>query len=160
MPETNSKLSQEGSTMSAVEVVRDNFNSWNRHDADAFVAAFTEEGVYISPAVPEPLTGAAIGVFAKSVWTMYPDFSLDLTSIGETGGELVVVQWVAHGTNTGAFPDGSPATGRKVTFPGVSLVQVEGEKIRSHQAYFDRLSQHKQLGFRVSRVFARQMGEG
>ena len=89
---------------------------------------------------------------------MYPDFSLDPISIGDAGGGPVVVQWVAHGTNNGAFPDGSPATGQKVTFPGVSLVQVEGEKIRSHQAYFDRLGEHKQLGFRVSRVFARQMG--
>ena len=86
MSETNSKLLHEGSTMSAVEVVRDKFDSWNRHDADALVAAFTEGGVYISPAVAEPLTGAAIGDFAKSVWTMYPDFSLDLISIGDTGG--------------------------------------------------------------------------
>jgi len=27
------------------------------------------------------------------------------------------------------------------------------------KSYFDRLGEHKQLGFRVSRVFARQMGE-
>ena len=27
-----------------------------------------------------------------------------------------MLQWVAHGTNTGAFPDGSPATGRKSRF--------------------------------------------
>lgn len=146
--------------MNAVEVARDNHNSWNRHDADAIVAAFTEGGVYITPAIPEPLTGAAIGDFAKSVWTIYPDISFDLINVGDTGEGLVALQWVAHGTNTGAFPDGSPATGRKVTFPGVSLVQVEGDQIRSYQAYFDRLGEHKQLGFQVSRVFVRHMGEG
>jgi hypothetical protein len=54
------------------------------------------------------MTGAAIGDFAKSVWTMYPDFVLDLISIGDTGRELVVVQWVAHGTNTGAFVRTNP----------------------------------------------------
>ena len=31
--------------MNAVEVVRNNFNSWNRHDADAIVAAYAEGGV-------------------------------------------------------------------------------------------------------------------
>jgi hypothetical protein len=72
--------------MNAVEVVRDNFNSWSHHDSDAFVEAFTEGGVYITPAVGEPLTGAAIGYFSESVWTMYPDFSLDPISICDAGG--------------------------------------------------------------------------
>jgi steroid delta-isomerase-like uncharacterized protein len=134
--------------MNAVEVVRNNFNNWNRHDADAIAAAYAEGGVYNTPSVPEPLTGgAAISDFAKVVWTIFPDFSLDLISIGDVGGGLVVLQWVAHGTNTGAFPDGTPATGRKVTFPGASFVQLEGHKVRSEHTYFDRLGEHKQLGF-------------
>jgi SnoaL-like domain len=77
---------EDSRTMNAVEVVRNNFNSWNRHDADAIAAAFAEGGVYITPSVPEPLTGAAIGDFAKVVWTIFPDFSLDLISIGDAGG--------------------------------------------------------------------------
>ena len=70
-----------------------------------------------------------------------------MISIGDLGGGLVALEWVAHGTNTGPFPDGTPDTGRKVTFPGASLVQVEGDKIHSDQAYFDGLGEHKQLGF-------------
>jgi steroid delta-isomerase-like uncharacterized protein len=133
--------------MNLVEIERNNFNSWNRHDADAIVAAYAEGGVYINPDVPEPLTGAAIGDYAKVIWTIFPDFSLDLISIGDMGGELIALEWVAHGTNTGAFPDGTPATGRKITFSGASFVQYEGTKIRRDQAYFDRLGQQKQLGF-------------
>jgi steroid delta-isomerase-like uncharacterized protein len=133
--------------MNAVEVVKNNFNSWNRHDSDAIAAAYAEGGVYTTPSVPEPLTGGpAIGDFAKAVWTIFPDFSLDLISIGETGGGLVALEWVFHGTNTDAFPDGTPATGRRVSCPGVSIVQVEGDKIRSERVYFDRLGEHKQLG--------------
>jgi hypothetical protein len=37
---------------------------------------------------------------------------------------------VAHSTNTGTFPDGTPATGQKVTFPGAGFDQYEGPKIR------------------------------
>jgi steroid delta-isomerase-like uncharacterized protein len=133
--------------MNAIEIVRNNFNSWNRHDADAIAAAYAEGGVYVTPSVPEPLTGGvAIGDFARVVWTIFPDFSMDLINIGDMGGGLVAIQWVAHGTNTGAFPDGTPATGRKATFPGASFVQLEEDKVRTELTYFDRLGEHKQLG--------------
>jgi SnoaL-like polyketide cyclase len=75
-----------------------------------------------------PFTGEAIDNFAKTVWTVFPDFSLDLISIGDTGGGLVALQWVYHGTNTGAFPDGTPATGPRVTYPAASFVRVQGIK--------------------------------
>jgi steroid delta-isomerase-like uncharacterized protein len=134
--------------MNLVEIGRNNLNSWNRHDAEAIAAAYAEGGVYITPSVPEALKGgAAIGEFAKVVWTIFPDFSLDLISMGELGGGLVALEWVAHGTNTGPFPDATPATGRKVTFPGAGFVQFEGDKIRLEKTYFDRLGEHKQLGF-------------
>jgi len=133
--------------MNLVEIARNNFNSWNRHDADAIVAAYAEGGVYINPDLPEGIAGAAIGDFAKGLWTIFPDFSLDLISIGDMGGELIALEWVAHGTNTGAFPDGTPATGRKVTLQCAGFDQYEGTKIRRAKAYFDRLGLHKQLGF-------------
>jgi steroid delta-isomerase-like uncharacterized protein len=132
--------------MNAVEVVQNNFNNWNRHDAEAIVAAFAEGGTYSNPNQAQPFTGQAIGDFAKFVWTIFPDFSLDLISIGETGRGLVALQWVYQGTNTGAFPDGTPATGRRVTCPGASFVQVEGDKIRSERVYLDLLGEQKQLG--------------
>ena len=50
-----------------------------------------------------------------------------------------------YGTNTGPFPDGTPATGRKATFPGANFTKFEGDKIRFEQGYHDRLSEHKQL---------------
>ena len=114
--------------MNLVEIQRNNFNSWNRHDADAIVAAYAEGGVYINPDLPEGITGAAIGDFVKGLWAIFPDFSLDLKNIGDMGGELIALEWVAHGTNTGAFPDGTPATGRKVTFAGTASFSMRGLK--------------------------------
>ena len=35
--------------LNAIEVAQNNFNSWNRHDADAIVAAFAEGGPIITP---------------------------------------------------------------------------------------------------------------
>jgi steroid delta-isomerase-like uncharacterized protein len=113
-------------------------NSWNSHDADAIVAAYAEGGTYRTPRMGHPLTGQAIGDFAKSVWKAFPDASLEVISIGDTGGGLVAIQWILHGTHTGPLMDGTPPTGRKVSYPGASFVQVEGNKIRSEQTYVDR----------------------
>ena len=124
--------------MNAVEVAQNNFNSWNRHDADAIVAAYAEGGTYRTPRIGHPLTGQAIGDFAKSVWVAFPDASLEIISIGDTGGGLAAIQWILHGTHTGPLMDGTPPTGRKVSYPGASFVQVEGDKIRSEQVYVDR----------------------
>jgi len=87
--------------MKAIEVARNHFNSWNRHDADAIVGAFVEGGTYHNPNVDQPLTGAAIGDFAKSVFTAFPDMSLEVINIGDIGGGFVALQWVLRGTNSG-----------------------------------------------------------
>jgi DNA-binding transcriptional regulator YbjK len=74
--------------MNATEVAQRYLNAWNRHDADAIVAAFAEGGTYHNPNMDQPLSGEAIATFAKRVWVGYPDFSVELVSMGETGGGL------------------------------------------------------------------------
>jgi steroid delta-isomerase-like uncharacterized protein len=131
--------------MNAIDVVRRNFDSWNRHDADAVVAAFVEGGFYITPSLPEPATGAALGDFVRAVFVWSSDFSLDLVSIDNTGGQ-VVLDWLAHGTNDGPSVDGTPATGKQYNVRGVSIALVEGDKIRTELVYFDPLGLRYQLG--------------
>ena len=135
--------------MNAVEVAQNNFNSWNRHDADAIVAAYAEGGTYRTPRMGHPLTGQAFGDFAKSVWKAFPHASLEVISIGDTGGGLVAIQWMLHGTHTGPLMDGTPPTGGTVSFPGASFVQVEGDKIRSEQVYVDRQTVAETLGLKA-----------
>ena len=135
--------------MNAIEVAQNQFNAWNRHDADALVAAYGKEGTYRNPRVDHDLSGQAIGDFAKSVWTAFPDASLEVISIGDTGGGLVAIQWVLHGTDTGPLMDGTPPTGRTVACPGASFVQVEGDKIRSEKVYVDRQTVAELLGLKM-----------
>ena len=84
-------------------------DAWNRHDADALVAVYAEGGTYHNPRMDHPLTGKAIADFVKSVWTAFPDMSLEIISRGDTGGGLVAIQWVLHGTHTGPFNGRHPA---------------------------------------------------
>lgn len=59
---------------------------------------------------------------------------------------MVTYRWVMRGTNTGPGLDGTPPTGRPLTLPGATFVQVEGDKILSVQDYFDRKTVDEQLG--------------
>jgi hypothetical protein len=70
--------------MYALEVSQRSTDAWNKHDADALVAVYAEGGTYHNPRLGHPLTGQAIGDFAKSVWAAYPDMSLEIISRGDT----------------------------------------------------------------------------
>ena len=135
--------------MNALEVSQRAIDAWNRHDADALVALYAEGGTYHTPRMNHPLTGKAIGDFVKSVWTAYPDASLEIISRGDAGGGLVATQFVLHGTHTGPYMDGTPPTGRTVAYPIAAFTQVEGDKIRSEHVYFDRQTVAEQLGLKA-----------
>ena len=134
--------------MNALEVSQRSIDAWNKHDADALVAVYAEGGTYHTPRLAHPLTGKAIGDFAKSVWAAYPDMSLEIISRGDTGEGLVASQLVLHGTHTGPYFDGSPPTGRTVAYPIATFDRVEGDRIRSEHVYFDRQTPAEQLGLK------------
>ena len=72
-----------------LELDRRYFDAWHNHDADAIAAAFSENSNYTHPALPEPLVGGpAVAEWAKTVWTILPDFKLDLVSRDATGMAL------------------------------------------------------------------------
>jgi steroid delta-isomerase-like uncharacterized protein len=60
-------------------------------------------------------------------------------------GDLVVVYWVARGTNTGTG-NGLPATGKKVEQAGITIWRIVDGKINEEWSAFDQLSMMKQLG--------------
>ena len=66
-----------------IDLAQRYFKAWNQHDAAAIVATFAENGTYADPTTPGPLSGTAIGVYAKAIWDAFPDLSFDIASIGE-----------------------------------------------------------------------------
>ena len=79
---------------------------------------FAEGGTYSNPDAGQGLTGEAIGTYAKGVWAAFPDMTLELVSVRETGPGQVAHQWLLRGTHSGPLMDGSAATGRTLTLPG------------------------------------------
>ncbi|PYL71505.1 MAG: ester cyclase [Verrucomicrobia bacterium] len=60
-------------------------------------------------------------------------------------GDLVVVYWIARGTNTGTG-NGLPATGKKAELAGITIWRIVDGKIREEWSAFDQLSMMQQLG--------------
>jgi steroid delta-isomerase-like uncharacterized protein len=60
-------------------------------------------------------------------------------------GDLVVVYWVARGTNTGTG-NGLPATGKKAELAGITIWRIVDGKIKEEWSAFDQLSMMQQLG--------------
>jgi hypothetical protein len=132
-------------TMNTTEVIRRYVAAWNGHDAAVLVANFTKDGTYCSPHTYPGISVENLAEFAKGVWTTFPDFSIELLNAGEIEAGVVALHWLARGTNTGPGADGSDPTGRAVSFKGASIVQVEGDKLRSDDAYFDPKKIEEQL---------------
>ncbi len=65
----------------------------------------------------------------------FPDLEVTfINTISE--GDLEVVQWISKGTHQGDFR-GKHATGRSISYPGVSIYRFEGEKIVEYWGYLD-----------------------
>jgi hypothetical protein len=52
------------------------------------------------------------------------------------------------GTNTGPL-QGNPPTGNAIALPGADVIEVEGDKVRSVQGYFDQKTFVEQLGLQA-----------
>src|ERR1700761_1424236 len=112
-------------------------DAWNRHDADGIVATFADGGTYTDPTTPGPLTGAAIGEYARGLWDAFPDLSFEMGRMmrGDDGaGNSISAEWVMRGTNTGSMI-GLPPTGRAVEVGGVDIAVVEDGRLRSVHGY-------------------------
>ena len=124
------------------------FAAWNARDPEGIVALFAEGGTYSDPTTGGELTGEAIRAYAAGLFESFPDLSFDILSASATGEGTAVGEWLMRGTNTGPF-SGLPPTGLSVALPGVDVIAVDGERIRSVRGFFDSGTMVKQLGLQV-----------
>lgn len=134
--------------MSIIDVANRYFDAWDSHDPDAIAATFADGGTYTDPGSGGELTGKAIGEYAASLFSAFPDLSFDIVSLASTGEKSVSAQWVMKGVNSGSFA-GGPPTGGSISLPGADFMTIEGEKVKSVQGYFDQRTLVEQLGLQV-----------
>jgi len=132
----------------SVQIAQRYFDAWNAHDSGAIMATFAEAGTYADPATRGPLTGAAIGAYAQTLWDAFPDLYFDIVSVTQNSSGVVSAEWVMKGANTGSF-NGLPPTGAVVALSGADFLRIAEERIQSVQGYFDSGALPRALGLDV-----------
>jgi steroid delta-isomerase-like uncharacterized protein len=132
-------------TAEAEYLVQELFAAWNEHEPERLDLIFTDGGVYEDVAAGKVFTGHdEIKGYLNSVFAWAPDFTVSLDLLAVAGG-TVAVEWTMEGTQTG--PMGAiPATGKRFSVRGVSVIQLEDGRIRRNSDYYDGATFFRQIG--------------
>lgn len=132
----------------AMAVVDGYMAAWNAHDSAAAADFLADNVSYYDASVGTPVEGrdAAKTQVIDAFLTAAPDavWARDGDAIVSDGA--VAFEWTFSGTNTGAWSDGTEATGKAFSIHGASVFRVEGDKIVHQADYYDALGFYTQLG--------------
>ncbi|MCF7529297.1 ester cyclase [Neisseria lisongii] len=135
--------------MSYETLIRDYMQAWNDHNPQAAGEFLAEDVTFYDASIGTPLEGRAnvrdngIALFIGAV----PDVKWEMTSSPIVGPDGIAYQWRFSGTNTGAWDENTPATGKAFAFEGATFIRIKNGKIAYQGDYYDALNFHKQLGW-------------
>lgn len=102
--------------------------------------AIVEDSMY-----PHPFVGREAILNRKNAgFAAMPDLKITVTKRIVQGDQLTV-EWIASGTHKVDYP-GLPATGRRFSIPGVTVVVRKNGKIMRESLYYDMAEVQRQLG--------------
>lgn len=133
---------------SAQSVVEAYVAAWNAHDSAKAAGYFADNVIYYDASVGTPVEGreaAKTGVIDNFL-NAAPDAVWKMKGAPVAQDDRVSFEWEFSGTNTGAWADGTAATGKAFSFTGASMFTVKDGKIVSQNDYYDALGFYKQLG--------------
>ena len=133
----------------ALSTVEGYVAAWNAHDAAAAAGYFADDVEYYDASVGTPQKGrdAARTNVVEAFLNAAPDAKWEMVGEPVVADGAVAFEWVFSGTNTGAWGDGTAATGKPFSFHGLSLFRLKDDKIAYQGDYYDALGFYKQLGW-------------
>lgn len=119
---------------------------WNGGDVAIVDTLYSPDCIYHSADYFEAKGPEEIKKFVNWVYTAYPDFAVVLDEPLKLK-DRVVFTYKASGTNNGPLGENMPATGKKMSFDGVSIFKMDNGKITEEWVYYNQLAIYKQLGY-------------
>ena len=124
--------------------------AWSSHDIDKLLALFTDDCVYEDVTFGVVTRGKTeLRGFAHGALAAVPDFKMELSSRAAADSHGAM-EWVMSGTHKGDFP-GLPATGKRFSVRGASIVELQAGKIRRVSDYWDAVGFMRQVGLLPAR---------
>jgi steroid delta-isomerase-like uncharacterized protein len=115
-------------TEEAKRVLHDVVAAVNSHDVEKMALFFTDDCLYEDVASGGVMRGTeALKAAYRDVFAEIPDFRLEVVSLF-IAGDWAGSEWVMTGTST---------TGKSFSTRGVSVIELEGLKVKRHRDYYD-----------------------
>lgn len=123
--------------------------AWNAHDPEKAASYLAANVECIDASVGEAQKGreAARDNVIKVFMAAVPDLTWTMRGTPIVSKDGIAFEWTFSGTNTGAWDASTPATGKKISFDGVSYIRIKDKQIAYEGDYYDALGLHKQLGW-------------
>ncbi|PYN41399.1 MAG: nuclear transport factor 2 family protein [Candidatus Rokuibacteriota bacterium] len=126
-----------------MSIVHDFAKAFNRQDAGALVACFTQDASYHDNFYGAHRGHTALRAMFERMFREGRDYSWAMDTVLESP-DRAAAEWSFGYVVTDAVPR---STGRKIGFRGMSLFELERGKIVAYREYFDSGQALLQLGF-------------
>ena len=140
-----------------MSIVREFEAAFNRADVEALVACFTPAGRYVDNFFGAHAGHAELRAMFARMFHEGRDYRWTMDTIVETPARAAA-EWTFGYVVSDAIPR---SAGRRVSFKGMSLFDLDGGKIADYRECFDTAAALIQLGFKpdsLARVIARKHG--
>jgi steroid delta-isomerase-like uncharacterized protein len=131
--------------------------AFNRGDVEGLVACFTPDGSYVDNFFGPHAGHEALRAMFTRMFHEGRDYRWTMDVIVDTPARAAA-EWTFGYVVSDAIPR---SAGRRVSFRGMSLFELEGGKIAAYRESFDTAAALLQLGFKpesLARVIARKHG--
>jgi len=120
--------------------------AWNAHDVDEIAAFYTEDCIKEDVALGTSTRGKEeMNALHHRVFAAFPDLKVELTSCFHCD-ERAATEWIMSGTYTHQLPGLPPATGRRFSVRGSTIMKLQSGRISRVSDYWNFLSFLQQLG--------------
>jgi steroid delta-isomerase-like uncharacterized protein len=130
----------------AEKAMNDYVAAWNSHDAERILSFCADDVVFEEVPMGKVFRGKKEAKdFISNTFTSFPDFKIELKS-GFNAGDWGSGEWVMSGTFAKSNMPGMPATGKKFSIRGASIMEFRKGKISRESMYWNLASFLQQVG--------------
>lgn len=119
-------------------VARAFIEAWDSHDMNRLNSLFADEFVYLEVASGRSYsTEEALANYGNATIAGIPDSKFEIVSV-MANEKFAAVEWIWKGTNSVGWDFmGIPATNKYFELSGVSVMEIENQKIKRNSDYWD-----------------------
>lgn len=119
----------------AVEFVQELVQAINAHDAARMLSFYAPDAVAHTPAFPEITGRTAIGENFETLFSLFPDWTVELNDV-LVDGDRIAFTGIVHATDRNGWFGQAP-TGEKIEYRAMIVLQVASGKIVRDERIYD-----------------------